>query len=220
MSDSTEGIQIFLVRHGNTFEADERPVWVGRTTDMPLTTFGCSQAEAVGLELLKKGVEVKAIYHGSLKRQAQSAKIIANTMNATNVQRSENAALEELDYGDWEGLHTDEVKEKWPKVYSDWLEALKWPETVFHDNFHERLRLLATWLEHLRSVHQSGDYVIATSSNGILRLLNYFDRTRWQKITESREGASLKVRTGAYCEIRISEAGLRVCDWNRTPSGN
>ena len=37
-----------VVRHGNTFEADEQPRRIGARTDLPLTAKGVEQARALG----------------------------------------------------------------------------------------------------------------------------------------------------------------------------
>ncbi len=213
-------ISLICVRHGNTFESDERPVWVGRQSDMPLTAYGRKQIEKVGQELRAKQLRVDAVFHGSLVRQSESAAILADMLADEQVPRTVCDALDEIDYGAWEGLHTDEVKQGWSREYSDWLEGVVWPESVFQENYRERLLRLSNWLKELRESFPDGGCVLATSSNGALRLLNYFDRSRWQQITEQRDGATLKVSTGGYCEVKLSQSGLKVLQWNCKPDGS
>lgn len=210
-------IKLICVRHGNTFESHERPVWVGKQTDLPLTAFGREQIKRAGQELQSRGILPQAIFHGDLLRQRESATILSAALTAETVRVEQSSALDEIDYGAWEGLHTDEVREGWPEDYTNWLEGVVWPREVFREEFHQRLQMLSEWLEKLRAEFPDGGCVLATSSNGILRLLNYFDRPRWQQVTESRQGGSLKVSTGGYCELEITDSGLRVLQWNCKP---
>jgi probable phosphoglycerate mutase len=38
--------RLILIRHGNTFEAGQKAVWVGARSDLPLTMAGEAQAHA------------------------------------------------------------------------------------------------------------------------------------------------------------------------------
>ena len=90
--------RLYIVRHGNTFEAGEAPRRVGRRTDLPLTAAGLAQAEALGRGFAADGVVFGACQAGTLQRTRVTAETILCTMGAQlAVEPSE--LLTEIDHG-------------------------------------------------------------------------------------------------------------------------
>jgi probable phosphoglycerate mutase len=108
---------IILVRHGQTaWNREER--FRGRA-DVPLDEYGIRQAEATGRRVAAEWRPV-AIYSSPLSRAVQTAEAIAAPFNlSVNIQPS----LVDIDYGDWQGLSTDEVHQKWPSTLDGWYNA-------------------------------------------------------------------------------------------------
>ena len=67
---------LYVVRHGNTFEAGEAPRRVGARTDLPLTAAGLAQAEALGRHFADAGIRFTAVLSGPLLRTRQTAAAI------------------------------------------------------------------------------------------------------------------------------------------------
>ncbi len=63
-------------------------------------------------------LSVKAVYTSPLHRAVETAKSIAKVISFDVIAKNE---LIEFDYGQWEGHSVDEVKKKYPQVYSNWL---------------------------------------------------------------------------------------------------
>jgi 2,3-bisphosphoglycerate-dependent phosphoglycerate mutase len=190
--------RLILVRHGNTFEQGETPLQVGAKTDLPLTAYGLLQAEAVGKYLSTIGVIPQVIYAGRLKRQTESAQVIAQLFGLS-LQKS--PALNEIDYGLWEGLTANEIQKTWPKEYAEWNEEAKWQGHIFQGSDKAHFKQLLDWLEFLKQAH-FGKTVLAVTSNGLLRFLK-----------------NEKVKTGHFCEVILEEKGYRIVQWNQKPEG-
>ena len=187
--------RLILMRHGNTFEEGQIPFQVGASSDLPLTAYGRVQAEEMAKFLAVEGLSPEAIFSGKLKRQAESAQIIADFFNL-KVQNA--AALTEIDYGLWEGLSSDAIREQWPKEYAEWNDEAKWQSHIFRGGYEAHLKGLIGWMDELRHLF-CNKTVFAVTSNGLLRLLK-----------------NEKVKTGHFCEIRLHREAMEICRWNNT----
>jgi len=107
---------IMLIRHGETnWNVEE--VFRGQI-DIRLNETGVRQAELLAKYL--KDVPIIAVYSSPLKRAVKTAQIIASGHNTNIIIAPE---LTDLDYGEWQGLSHEEVREKYEKLYGKWLES-------------------------------------------------------------------------------------------------
>lgn len=113
-------MRLFLIRHGETVWNKEE-VFRGRA-DVPLNGHGREQAERAGQALA--GLELAAVYSSPLSRAVETARAVA-APHGLQVEILEG--LNDLDYGNWEGLSLKEVEERYPADYRTWAEA---PHTV------------------------------------------------------------------------------------------
>jgi broad specificity phosphatase PhoE len=106
--------QIIVARHGET-EWNVSEVFRGRQ-DIRLNQTGIKQAESLGNSLV--GLKIEAIYSSPLKRALDTARSVAKHHSlGVNVV----PGLIDLDYGAWEGLTHEDVKEKYSGLYERWL---------------------------------------------------------------------------------------------------
>ncbi len=106
---------IYLVRHGETdWNKDGR--FRGRE-NLALNEKGLKQAEA--LANFFEFREISAVYSSSLVRARQTAEVIAKRKGLP-VQIDKGFI--DVDYGDWQGLKLEEIEERFPLVYKQWLE--------------------------------------------------------------------------------------------------
>lgn len=105
--------RIFLIRHGETVW-NRANTFVG-STDMPLNDTGMMQARLVADFLRDR--EIGAVYSSGLGRARQTAGIIAEHFCVSVTPVPE---LNELDYGEWEGVPEAEVPVRYPEVYKEW----------------------------------------------------------------------------------------------------
>ena len=207
-----EPIRLILARHGNTFEAGQTPTQVGARTDLPLTAGGRIQAEHLAKFLTK--TPLAALYAGALKRQIETAHIIA--LDKKSKLHLGEPALTEIDYGLWEGLTSEEISRRWPAEYNAWTSESKWARGIFGRTLEEHMHDIETWLDSLRKRYAPGDTVVAVTSNGIIRLFYSFEE-KWKDLQESKQMEQLKVKTGHFCELLLFPDSLKVKIWNQDP---
>jgi len=106
--------RIILVRHGQT-EWNRVERFRGRA-DVPLNETGLVQAEVTGKRISAEWLPM-AVYSSPLSRAVKTAESIAGYFNlAVRV----HTGLIDIDYGQWEGLTPDEVRERWPEMIDGW----------------------------------------------------------------------------------------------------
>jgi alpha-ribazole phosphatase len=107
-------VKVILIRHGET-DWNTKQIFRGRK-DIPLNEVGLAQAKAVGMSL--SDIQIDAIYSSPLGRARETAKVLAEN-------RSLEVELEEgfidIDFGKWEGITHEKVKEEYESLYERWL---------------------------------------------------------------------------------------------------
>lgn len=206
--------ELYLLRHGNTFDKGQTCVQVGIKTDLPLVVKGIEQAQSFANFLKNNDLTPATIYCGSLQRHRQTAneinKVFPDSHIIANIQ-----ALNELDYGDWEGLTPEEIQNKWPEEDKLWQQSGKWPSAIFgHDqNFH--IELLTIWFNTIFDVTSSSP-IIAVTSGGVIKLIS---QMLADGLTTDNPELFLnkKVKTGHYCTLELhSGQKVTVKDWNQS----
>lgn len=127
-------LEIILARHGET-DWNVTEVFRGRI-DVELNETGVKQAELLG-EYLSE-VKIDAVYSSPLKRALKTAQAIAGDhaleVNIVN-------GLIDFDYGEWQGLSHQEVKERYKALYAEWIgrpEQVKMPDGESLEDVRER----------------------------------------------------------------------------------
>ena len=105
---------IMLIRHGDT-DWNVEEIFRGRA-DIELNETGIKQAQLLAKYL--GGVPIEAVYSSPLKRALKTAEIIAPLHNVDVMPSQE---LTDLDYGEWQGLSHDAVKDRYKTLYEKWL---------------------------------------------------------------------------------------------------
>ncbi len=207
--------RLFLVRHGNTFGPGDTCVQVGSKTDLDLVESGRKQAESVASWLKEKGIEPAAIYAGPLKRHIQSSEIVAASFGLEF--QSGVTALNEIDFGAWEGLTPEAIEQKFPSEYQAWKIKAEWQEEIFGGNFEDRLSEIRRWIKELSENFSTSDSVVAFSSGGNIRYFYSFIASEWRKLVRDSAVETLKVGTGRICELEIFPGSVKVLSWNIKP---
>jgi probable phosphoglycerate mutase len=153
----------YFVRHGETeWNAEGR--FCGRT-DVPLSDVGRGQARLLGLRL--KALKVDALYSSPLQRAMETARLIGE---AIELEPTEDKRLVELNYGVWERLTLDEIKQATPEAYAAWDAdpgSLAPPEG---ESGVELIERLTPFLADLVERHPSGNVVVVCHKT-VCRLL-------------------------------------------------
>ncbi|MBI4848324.1 MAG: histidine phosphatase family protein [Nitrospirae bacterium] len=121
--------KIYLIRHGETEGAEVRR-YKGHI-DVPLSEHGVEQMKRVAEHIVQDGsvgaglkpaptkTRITAVYCSDLSRAIKSAEIIAGPHGLKPAIMPE---LRERNFGIWEGMSFDEIKEKWPDAFNAWAD--------------------------------------------------------------------------------------------------
>jgi broad specificity phosphatase PhoE len=102
---------ILLARHAETdWNRDHR--WQGHA-DPPLNATGIEQAEELARRLA--GEHFDAIYSSDLRRASETARAVARGRGLEVIL---DGGLREIDVGEWSGLSTTEIEERYPEGFA------------------------------------------------------------------------------------------------------
>ena len=101
---------VLLVRHGAT-EWNETKRAQGQA-DIPLSARGRAQADDIAAELADW--DISAVYSSDLQRAHATARAIASRHG---LEVGTDPGFQEVDQGEWTGLTTAEIKERWPELW-------------------------------------------------------------------------------------------------------
>src|SRR5260370_31441947 len=87
----------------------------------PLSDEGRSQARRVGRRLTNH--RYAGFYTSDLERAHETARLIGE---ATGLTPTASAGLREIYLGDWEGLTTEELAQRFPDAWARWTEEPSW----------------------------------------------------------------------------------------------
>ena len=106
--------EIILARHSET-EWNVAEVFRGQI-DIDLSETGAKQAKLLAEYLSTSAIE--AVYSSPLKRARETAEIIAQPHK---LKVNADPGLIDFDFGRWQGLSHEEVKEKYENLYTRWV---------------------------------------------------------------------------------------------------
>ncbi|MDP6424049.1 MAG: histidine phosphatase family protein [Planctomycetota bacterium] len=211
--EPNNGVTLVLCRHGNTFDPGDDVVWVGARNDLPLVAKGCEQAQLMADAIIAAGVVPTVIRCGSLSRTHKHADIIARAFDSEAIV---DHRLDEIDYGEWSGLTDQQVVARFGEAaLARWRDDGVWPQDAGWQPGEDRVTSdVASFVSELRESHESGDIVIAVTSNGRLR---YFLREVNGEFERRRDDRVLSVRTGNACRMTLA-AESSIERWDVAPS--
>jgi broad specificity phosphatase PhoE len=106
--------EIILARHGET-QWNVEEVFRGRL-DVELNENGTKQAELLAEYL--SNLKIEGIYSSPLKRALKTAEVISSH-HGLEVKIA--PGLIDFDYGKWQGLPHQEVKDRYKELYAEWI---------------------------------------------------------------------------------------------------
>ena len=126
--------EIVLVRHGET-EWNVEEVFRGRI-DIELNETGLRQAKLLAEYL--SGVKIDAVYSSPLRRALKTAEAIASPHK---LEVKIAPGLMDFDFGKWQGLPQQEVKQRYRELYAEWIKnphLIKMPDGESLSDVRER----------------------------------------------------------------------------------
>ncbi len=189
MSPKTTSLELYLIRHGAT-EWSENGRHTG-TTDLSITELGKKQAELLKNRLQKQ--KFSKVFCSPLKRALETCKICG--YNPTI-----NQDLEEWNYGEYEGLTSEQISEKDPgwNLFKQGAPGGESPEQMVQRAHH-----------FLHQVHSLEGKVAIFSSAHFLRVF----ATQWLGLSYTL-GRSLFLSPGSISILGYERLDRVIICWN------
>lgn len=156
-------VRICLLRHGETaFNADGNR-YCGRT-DIALTKKGLEQAERMCA--LLKNFRFDKIYSSPLQRARTTAGIASGTPQDVRVDER----LIEIDFGNWEGKHSEEFIAEDPEAWNNWMsDPVQYQAGRTGESGEAILQRLNSFYQELMDRYD-GQTILVVAHNGVNRL--------------------------------------------------
>ena len=201
---------IYIVRHGNTFDKGDTITRVGARTELPLSSSGETQAEALALHFMAVvPAGFGAAYCSALQRTRQTADAIL-AVRETRPTLETLEFLREVDYGVDENQPEEAVIARIGEAALAAWDADAVPPPGW-DVDPEAVK--SAWRDLLQSIAASEAEapVLIVTSNGIARFV-------LDAVTDfETQPETIKLKTGAYGHLRTSGDAVRLLSWNVRP---
>lgn len=191
--------RLIIVRHGNTFDKGDVVTRVGGRTDLPLSSSGRAQADALARHFA--GKPFASARSGPLKRTRETAAAIL-AAQANPPELTTDLFLREIDYGPDENRPEEDVIARIGKPAIEAWERDFAPPPGWRV---DPAALIGNWQETFAELRdQPGDHLIVTS-NGI---------ARFALTAAGATGRNGKLATAAWGVIALEGDEAQVDAWN------
>jgi probable phosphoglycerate mutase len=147
--------RLILVRHGeSTWNAEHR---IQGQLDPPLSDQGLRQAEHLAGRLAKR--RFVGFYTSDLARARQTARAVAARIGK---EPEVEAGLREVFLGEWEGLHTAELAERYPSAWESWTVEPSWDLVPGGEGGREFEARVNGTMDRIIAAHPHGDVLVVT----------------------------------------------------------
>jgi broad specificity phosphatase PhoE len=153
---------LLLVRHGQSTWNQERRIQ--GQLDPPLSDVGRRQAEQLGQRLA--GREFAGFYSSDLKRAAETAQLVSEALNIAPKPMPE---LREIYLGQWEGLRTEDLADRFPEAWASWAEEPNWDLVPGGEGSVAFEARVGRALDALFRRHPQGDVLVVTHG-GVIQI--------------------------------------------------
>ncbi|MAK60614.1 MAG: histidine phosphatase family protein [Ponticaulis sp.] len=198
-------VEVYVVRHGNTFDRGDVVTRVGARTDLPLSTSGNAQAEKLATNFAEHGLTFEAAYTGPLKRTRETLdRILKDCPSKQDTEILE--FLREIDYGPDENMPEGDVVARIGQDAIDLWES----DFIVPDGWQVDVESLekdwAAFLAKVAETYSEGKIIVVTS-NGIARFA--------AKVSEAHSDIKLKLGTAAFGIIEVEQGKPpAIKSWN------
>jgi broad specificity phosphatase PhoE len=155
--------RLLLVRHGETALNSSQRFW-GKT-DVELGFQGLRQAESLRDRLAN--VKIDFVYSSKLKRTVITAETLISNRNLEVIKCPQ---LNEIDFGELEGLDFTEINSRYPEINVRWMRRdpeLKYPGGESLPQMEARVREFSKILDR----HSLNDTILIVAHSAIIRTL-------------------------------------------------
>ncbi len=167
-------------------------------TDIPLSEKGIEQAKALSRRL--SGKKISAVYSSDLIRAVETARFIAQPHGLEVIKVP---ALREINFGDWEGLTYDEIREKYGGLVARWWKNPLDTYIPGGEGLPDLVNRLIPAIKEIVERHM-GEQVVVVSHGGPVKILI---------------GALLDMNLNKYWKISQYNTALNILDFSDWDNG-
>ena len=200
---------LYIVRHGNTFEAGDVVTRVGGRTDLKLSPSGEAQAHALAQHFVDSYVAFASARSGPLKRTRRTAEVILAAQIGAQIAAPElttDLFLREIDYGPDENRPEAEVI---ARIGAAALAAWEHEAIPPADWRVDPAAVIGNWQETFAELRAAEGAHLIVTSNGI---------ARFALLAAGAARAESKLATGAYGVIELGASDETIKGWNIRPT--
>jgi len=195
--------KLLIIRHGNTFNADDTPTRVGCRTDLPLTSSGHEQGKKLHDYIRDHGLMPDVIYASALQRAQQTAAYLSDTVLT-------DTRFNEIDHGPDENKSEADIIERiGKKSLEDWDEYNVVPDGWIVDPRAIQKSWIDVANESVRENTEKTTCVV--SSGGIIRFAPILVDG------DLPDNASPKVKTASMSLFEYDGSQWMCRFWNKRP---
>jgi len=190
--------RLFIARHGQTEWNRE-----GRLQgweDAPLTDKGIEQAEALRERLTEEDID--EVYCSPLGRTKKTAEII---LEGNDLSIKEDERIKEINMGEWEGTKGEEIKKRFPKLYSDFWERPHLYIPISGESFHDLKERVIPFIEEVLEKHDDENILIVSHGCASKLMMSYFEGRSLSDIWEQP-----KLEEGCLNLVEIDDGGSEI----------
>ena len=150
------------MRHGQSTWNHERRIQ--GQLDPPLSEEGRRQAAQLGRRLA--GRQFAGFYASDLKRAVETAQLVGESLGITPTPMPE---LREIYLGQWEGLRTEDLTDRFPEAWASWVEEPNWDLVPGGEGSAAFEARVGVALDVLFERHAQGDILVVTHG-GVIQI--------------------------------------------------
>ncbi len=183
-------VELFLIRHGQT--AGNLRVTALGVTDLPLTETGRKQAEVLAEQLKSKNPA--AVYTSPLMRAKETAEIVAEPHGLVVCEIPD---LMERNFGVWENIAKEDIKEMFPEAYEEWQQNLPDYRMEGGETARENYERVSRATDAILARHQDGSVFIVSHLGSIRNILAHLMGQGVERAWDYH------VDNGGFCRLQI-----------------
>ena len=153
--------RLVFVRHGEPDQSVRGRCYGG--LDVGLSARGRMQMRRA--RGLLRDVTCSAIYSSPKRRALESASVLAGHRASVTVDHR----LREMDFGDFEGLTYEDIAERFPEKYHEWMNRPTEVTFPAGENFTAMADRVRDAVDHIRGAHR-GETIVIVSHGGVNRI--------------------------------------------------
>jgi 2,3-bisphosphoglycerate-dependent phosphoglycerate mutase len=190
--------KIFLLRHLQS-QWNKENRFTG-WTDVPLSEEGIESAKEVADKLA--GFKIDKVYTSPLIRNRESVSLILKQLGKENLPVVIGKALDERNYGEWQGLNKDQVKERYGEekfrlLRRGWDEAPPGGESL-KDVFKRAAPFYQKYIE--KDLKEGNNVLVVASHNSLRALAKHIENI------SDKDIINLEIPTGGLIEYEVDDS--------------